>query len=451
MPARRRISKGGILLWFFILAGAWLAANNLGSSVDSRLFNLAARALGTALPGKPLHLLHPGETAPPEPDSFRETRQTLCPTVGMVSLNDDAVQKCFAALPLGPQDLAVLLSNLSAGGVRTLGVSSPLSWQEPATSIAQQMICLSLSHFSHAAIGLRGRTASQADFTPTVLRQNTIPADQVEGDTTGLPSANKALPNDLLYAAEASHLAWVPDWMDEEPLTQKAGSAADRSYPLLARWNGEIMPTLPLCLALKAAGCSVEDVHVRMGQDIRIGKKLLFPLDEHGRTRLTHARTAEIALADVVRGSGESLKPLGRHGLAILEQPGTGQTGQGRLQLLAATLSQLCARDKVERHRIPGAAGCGLQATTLMDDGMGKAVAAVALLLILRFLPTMPAFIRRLALATIPCCIIWQVRCGVLGGYWFPVTAYILAWLLLFPALRFLVPVDKGIFRTRRK
>lgn len=450
MSARRHISTGGVLLWCFLLTGLWYASGKLTTGIDSYFFNLAAHATGSIGEDKELHLLQPGETAPPEPDTYTETRSTNCPVVGMVSLNDTHVQECFAALPLGPQDLAVLLNNLSTSGVRVLGLSSPLSWQQPASSIAQQMICLSLSNFNHAAIGLRGRTASQADFTPTVLRQHTIPADQVEGDTTGLPSANKAMPNDLLYATEASHLAWVPDWLEEEPLTQKGGSAADRSYPLLVRWNGEIMPTLPLCLALKAAGCRVDDVHVRMGQDIRIGNRL-FPLDEHGRTRLKQARVTEIALSDVVHGEGTSLKPLGRQGLAILEQPAAGHSGKDRLQLLAATLSQLCAREKVERHRVPGEHGCGLHAATLLHNWQGKALALAALLLALRFLPVAPSLLRRLLLLAVPCYLLWHVRCGVLGGYWFPLTAYLLAWLALFPALHFLTPVQKGIFRPKKR
>lgn len=450
MSARRHISTGGILLWFFLLAGLWYATSKLGAGIDNRLYNMAAHLSGALEPEKTLHLLKAGETAPPEADTYTETRSTHCPTVGMVSLNDASVQECFAALPLGPQDLAVLLNNLSTGGVRTLGLSAPLSWQDPAASISQQMICLALSNFNHAALGLRGRTASQADFTPTVLRQNSIPADQVEGDTTGLPSANKAMPNDLLYAAEASRLAWVPDWLEDEPLTQKPSSMPERSYPLLVRWNGEILPTLPLCLALQATGCSMEDVHVRMGQDIRLGKRL-FPLDEHGRTRLKQARTAEIALSDVVHGTGDSLKPIGRQGLAILEQPMAGQQGKERLQLLAATLSQLCAREKVERHRVPGARGSGLQQVTLLDGWMGKAAALGGLLLALRLMPALPSFLRRLLLLALPCYLLWHIRCGIAGGYWFPVTACLLVWMGLFPALHFLTPVQRGIFRPKKR
>jgi len=445
MPAKRKINKIGLLFWFMICIALWVIGSGFLAGLDRKAFNLAAHALDAVPQEQQLHLLWPGETAPPESDTYAETRSRICPQVGMVSLTDANMQACFAALPLGPQDMAVLLNNLSSCGARVLGISSPLSWQEPASGIAQQMICLSLANFSHTAVGLRGRTASQADFTPTVLRQYAIPPNQIEGDITGLPSANKAIPNDLLYATEALRLSWAPDWLEDEPLTQKGATAAGRSFPLLVRWNGEVLPTLPLCLALQASGLGAGDVQVRMGQDIRIGKNV-FPLDAHGRTRLKEGTAAMIRLEDVVKGSGESLKAFGKDGLAILEQPPAGQQDAGRLQLMAATLSQLCAQEKVEKSKIPGAPGKGLRLASFADSWLQLATAAVILLAVLRFVPMLPAILGKIILLALPCCLLWQLRCGVLGGYWFHLSACFLVWLGLIPALHFLRPAEKTIF-----
>lgn len=178
-----------------------------------------------------------------------------------------------------------------------------------------------------------------------MLRQISIPSDQVEGDTSGLPSANKAVPNDLLYASEAARLTWAPDWLEDEPLTQKTTATEDRSFPLLVRWNGEILPTLPLILALQVTGQNISDVYVHMGKEIRIGSRV-FPLDAQGRTKLKDIRTIDIPLSELASGSSPSLKKLGGMGLAILAQPEINQQDNSRLNLLAATLSQLCSQEK---------------------------------------------------------------------------------------------------------
>lgn len=434
-----------------MIIGIWHAASCLLAPLDRTLFHFAAQTLGDLPENKPFHLLQPGETPPRETGIQQESRQLICPPVGTISLSDDDVRTCFAALPLGPQDLAVMLNNLSSsGGIKALGLSAPLVWEESTPDIAQHMIRLALSGFNHAAIGLRGRTASQADFTPTVLRQYTIPAGQIEGDATGLPSANKALPNDLLYAAESMRLSWAPDWLEDEPLTQKAGSSPDRSYPLLVRWNGEIMPTLPLCLAMQAQGLGPSDITVRMGKEIRLGNRS-FPLDEHGRTRLKDTHVVEIALTEVVSKSGASIRSLAPNGLALIEQPGAGQESPGRLHLMASTLSQLCAREKVEYHLLPGAEGYGLELTQALDGWIPQVAACLALLLYLRLIPLFPKILRRFVMLVLLGLLLWYTHLSIQSAHWFHLSAALLVWLALFPAIHSLTPVERSIFRSRHR
>lgn len=137
MSSRHQINKGLLFFWFLLLTGIWILVRSLPKGSDDIVFSTAAHTLGTVPTSKPLYLLQAGETAPLEPDTFTETRTTVYPTVGMISLDDASVRACFAALPLGPQDLAVLINNLSSSGVRALGISTPLTGiNQPATLLS---------------------------------------------------------------------------------------------------------------------------------------------------------------------------------------------------------------------------------------------------------------------------------------------------------------------------
>ncbi|MBQ2380218.1 MAG: hypothetical protein II295_07495 [Akkermansia sp.] len=442
MAAYRRLSKWHSFFWLIVIAAVATCIGARLDTVDATVYNAVAKALGMVDSERTLHLLHEGQTAPPEPATTHETRRIVCPTVGVLELDDTTNKANFASLPLGPQDMAVLLHKLSIRGIRHLGITAPLIWQGNTSPIAQQMVALRLGTFENAVVGMRGRTAAEADFTPTVLRSCTIPSAHVEGDVTGLPAANRPIENDLLQANESLSLLWAPDRLEDERLTQRPSGASERSFPLLVRWNGEIMPTLPLRLAMQIKGLKPSDIHVRIGKDIRIGSTV-FTLDEHGRTRLPQASTTILQIADIIdeRPSSEKTDIL------LLSQPTDGKSESFRPHQLAATISQLCATELVEHHTVPGAPGQGLMYRNPASGWLALCILAATALFAVRVLPFCFSFVRKVFMLAVLAGILWLAYSMLVQGEWFRISTALLTWLTLAIGLRFMRPTE---VRTRR-
>lgn len=446
-----KVKVRGLFLWTVLLAGAWFFAHEHLHSLDTAVYERVTHDL--------LHT--PAEITPQLVRTAADTEmhevtdiETVydIPIVGMVDLNDDACAQCFAALPLGPQDLAVLLNKLNQGGAKVVGISSALTWQQGAGDMAREMLCHVIGAIPHAAVGLRGRTAAQADFTPLVLRDSAIPADNVSGDATGLPIANKPLPNGLTETPDSLGITWAPDWLQDEPLTHKPSAVEELSFPLLVRWNGETIPTLPFRLALAARGLTPADVKVKLGESVSYGGMTL-PLDEHGRVRLTGAQVMTLPLDSVVSGDAVQ-RGLGKDALIMLEQPAAGEKGTPlRLDRLARTLSRLAAvpRQVEHKHSEP----VGGMVLTLPSALLGytpAVVAGITLFLALWWLPLLPAALRRLiVLPLLPGLLLWQGWVQLHQGHWLPLGTAALLWPLFLLALRCLRPIKKGVFgRSRR-
>lgn len=446
-----KVRVTALLLWAATLAGAWLLCQSLCHPLSEELYTAAVHRLRHQAADIRPQLLHAGE--PPLMHDVTTTETVYdTPVVGMVDLNDDACAQCFAALPLGPQDLAVLLNKLQQGGAETIGISSALTWQQGAGDMAREMLCRVIGNCPHSAVGLRGRTAAQADFTPLVLRDSAIPADNVSGDPTGLPIANKPLPNGLTETPDSLAITWAPDWLQDEPLTHKPSAVENLSFPLLVRWNGEAIPTLPFRLALAARGLTPADVKVKLGESISYGGMTL-PLDEHGRVRLDGAQVMNLPLDSVVSGEAVS-RGLGKRAIVMLEQPAAGEKGTPlRLDRLARTLSRLAAqpRDIVHKHAEP-VGGLVLTAPAALSRPLYLACGGVALLLSLWLLPLMPAGLRHfLAVLALPAGVLWQAWALLPQGQWLPLGPAAACWLLFLLALRCLRPIKKGVFGHSRR
>lgn len=446
MAAKRYLSKWHSFFWLVVVMVVAYTTHEHFDHIDRILYNYAAKALGLVPEERTLHLLHEGEIAPKEPDVPYETKRIECPKIGVLELTDEVAAQNFAALPLSEQDLAVLLNKLSERGVKNLALSAPLVQDGDSAPIARQMLCLKLTDFENGVIGLRGRTSAEADFTPTQLRNNTIPAACVtEDDISGLPSANRAVTNKLLQTPEAERLTWAPDWLDDERLTHKPSAARERSFPLLVRWNGELLPTLPLQLAMQIKGCAAKDLIIRPGKDIKIGD-ITLPLDEHGRTRLQQARTTPLNIANIFDGTNSaSAVPA----TVLLAQPIEKAQVHERSIQIAATISQLCAQEVTEQHIRPGEPGMGLLYSNPVRGWMELGILAVAALFAVRLLPFMPAFLRRVLMLAALGCVLWLAHKMLLRGEWFRLSSTLLTWLTLAFGLLFMRPALRKHIRKR--
>ncbi len=448
MPAQRRVSFKGRLFWFLFIVAAWFVARHLFAATDAQLADLFGHRFAQWGADEHAQVVLPGDKPAMEMVEV-EHRSLHCPPVGTLELDDAGCRDVFAALPLGPQDLAVLLSKLRDLGVESVGITSPFIWPDEAGDMTRELLCQVLRQFPNPVLGLRGRTAAQADFTPVVLRDYAIPASQIEGDPTGLPQANRPLPNGLTDTPDSLDVPWAPDWLQDEPLTQRDPGVSGISFPLLVRWNGQTMPTLPLRLAIKRAGLRPEDVHVHIGKELRLGSRRL-PLDAHGRTRLSAASTLPLKLTELMAGDEGIRRQLGDKGCVLIEQPAEATGNPARLGLLARTLSQLAGVEKVHRtteERPVG--GRVLHMNEQQGSSSFLACAAGALALLLLLLPLLPGLLRFLTMLGLLAAIAsWAHGC-VAAGTGASITAALICWVLLFLATLFLRPRKADYFGRR--
>lgn len=432
MASRRRISSLGPLIWVILIVLVALIPESYTQSPDEWIYRQFYRAQHLDTDGSVQLRRSPDEPVETRP-TVTERRYITCPTVGAVSLDEASVNACFAATPLGPQDFAVIISKLANAGAGALAFSSPLVWEENAGPMAQDMLCQVMKRFQAACFGLRGRMAAQADFTPVVLRNYSIPQANITGDPAGLPAANRPLPNGLSETPDAIGADWAPDWLEDEPLTQVPSAVKDISFPLLMRWNGETMPTLPLRVALRWKGIDPKDVMVHIGKEIRIGDRVL-PLDAHGRIRVEHASIAPLPLEDVV-GEGAVLKSLGEGVAVVMEQPAPDQPVH-RLEQLARTLSELLGETRVEQIHGTEQVHAGiLDYVCVLPATWGEWALTVIVLylgiIVMRHAPVWLVNVIMLGMLVVLGFQAWQY---VEEGKWFPVASLCVGWLLLWIA-----------------
>ncbi len=444
MSSRRRVSFKGRVFWFLLILGVWFFARHAFVETDTELFNKLGHRFSGWGSEEHAQLVLPGgkvkmETIPVE------HRTLHCPPVATLELDDATCREFFAALPLGPQDLAVLLNRMQQDGIATIGISSPLTWPEEAGDMTRQLLCKVLTAFNNPVLGLRGRTAAQADFTPVILRDYAVPDAQISGDPTGLPSANRPLPNGLTDTPDSLGVPWAPDWLADEPLTQYSPELETISFPLLVRWNGQTVPTLPLRLALAHAGLSAKDVHVRLGQDIRFGNRTL-PLDINGRTRLTQGHATPLNLADL--GKGDTIrKQFGERGCALIEQPAGAMGDTRRLSLLARTLSELVGVETIHHSTTQRPIGGKvLHLQSQQESWQFLAWGAAALALALLLFPHLHWVLRFLgSLGLLALIGVWVIA-AMQAGVWVSLSCALICWGLFFLSTLILRPKDKGYF-----
>ncbi len=448
MSSRRRVSFKGRVLWFLLILCVWFFTRHAFVENDTELFDKLGHRFAGWSEQEHAQLVPPGGKV--QTESVPVEHRTLhCPPVGTLELDDATCREFFAALPLGPQDLAVLLNRMRQDGITTIGISSPLIWPDEAGDMTRQLLCKVLTGFNHPVLGLRGRTAAQADFTPVILRDHAVPDSQISGDLTGLPSANRPLPNGLTDTPDSLGVPWAPDWLEDEPLTQQPSELESFSFPLLVRWNGQTMPTLPLRLALAHAGLTAADVHVRIGQDIRFGNRTL-PLDINGRTRLTQGLAIPLKLTELGRGDGGIKKQFGERGCVIIEQPGGATGNTRRLNQLARTLSELVGVEKIHHtteQRPIGGRVLHIEPAQESWSFLGWGAAALALALLI--FPHLHWFLRFIGCLGLLALVGHWAFTAMLAGMWVSLSSALVCWALFFLSLLFLRPRNKGYFDSK--
>ncbi len=423
-----------ILFWFGVLGFvAWLAVPGFYHA-DEALYSAAA-----AQPGEPLRLLFPGQG----PRSFKVLTPHYTPEYPAVFLTvwDSGLDESPASTPK-LQELSTVLHCLSARhGVRDVALSSPLSWADEDNEMVHFMLEHALGSLKHFSVGLQAHNAAHAQTTPRLLQNFAIPPDHLTGDSTGLPTANTAYPYQLPHQADEV-VSLAPDFVEDELLSRQEAEQRGLSLPLLMRWNDDILPTLPLSIALRHLGLSPADVHVHFGHSLSLGKRVI-PLDAHGRTPLGSARATQLPLYEALRPTTNASQSLNdaSGAIAVIFRPSSSDNSPKRGEHIAATISRLLAQNRTTY--LPGTRteqAHFLRLTPLQASPVGLACLGLLTLAALIFLPRMP-ILPRLTLMIAGLAGIWLLAwLSFRAGLWMSLWTWLSCWLLLFVALSALAP-----------
>lgn len=452
MAAKSRIRWVRILVCYLLLATLLLAAASLFKPLDVFIYNKVAPYKGIVQAGDSVPLLEPDEKQPTLPDSVVVHTHFECPTVAMIDLQPEQL---FPAGNWILQNFFPLLNKISKAGVKNLAVSMPCIWEDGGCGEGHQMMLsqtvVNNTLFEHVVLGMHGRTKAMPDVTPGVLTSCAIPASHVKGAVTNLPFANCKVENDLDGAEVARELVWAPDWLHDEVMTQAPAALSDRSFPLLMRWNGEILPTLPLRLAMSVRGCSANDIYVELGKEIRMGN-VTFPIDRHGRLIMSGVSVQKLDINDVWDEKVKIDEKSAPHAVAVLMQPLSEDVAEGRIGSIAATLSQLCAKEYHEYSTVAGAPIPSLWYQPIIENSALRIISVLLLLfIVVRFLPSMPGLLKLVVMFVWLNWLFYQMWSGMEAQQWHHIGVMVVVWLLLLIALPIIKPKKKrSIFSTRR-
>lgn len=453
MAAKSRIKWFRIWLCFILLSTMLLAGASLFKPLDCFLYAKVAPHTGGVSPEESLLLLQPGEHAP-VPDITLVKKRFECPTVAMINLRPEQVSEFILSDVWSVQVFAPLLKQIADSGVKNLALSAPCIWEGGIQGEAgQMMLAEALSNhklFEHVVLGVRGRTKAMAEPTPIILSSGAIPTAQVQGDVKQLPFANCKLECDLDDTALAHQVLWAPDWLEDEEYTQSPSALDNRSFPLLMRWNGEILPTLPLRMAMEVRGCSPNDVYVVLGKEIRIGD-VTFPIDQHSRLTMEGVSVQPIDLMDVFDKKAKFDEKAEPYSLAVLMEPLSDNEPEERLKCMAATLSQLCAKVHTETMTIPGAPLPSLSYQPLIENMTLRIVVVVLFMFVaVALIPAMPGMLKLVVMFGWFNWIFYKMWSGIQASQWHSIGVMLAVWLVLLLAIPVLKPEKKRRIFSRR-
>lgn len=415
-----------VAAWLLLLVAAGYCAERFCTAADACCYTAAGKIWRAWPTGDYAQLHRPGRPVLQETVTLRRPVRHY-PPVPYIAWQSDPTG---AALPK-QQELATLLHCLHTKlGVQSVAVSTPLAWADEDGEMAGHMLRRALAEYTRVGLGIAGRTAAQAQATPELLSAAAIPPAQVSGDTTRLPSANTPLPYSWPGPAEATLLP-APDYMEDEALLST--DTRGLSLPLLLRWNGRVLAALPLQLALAELHLTTADVHVRLGKTLRIGKRSL-PLDAHGRTPLGAARALPLAPEEVL--TAYMPLPAEAQRCAVLCHPFGPEPPGARAATLAATLSQLLSTPGEQLMPTERSSGGHLLEHAHVHTSLTGRLCSGALLLgLLLLLPRIPSRRwRRVAMGALLALLALAAALCAAAGAWLSLCAWLVCWLLLFPA-----------------
>lgn len=334
------------------------------------------------------------------------------------------------------QELATILHCLASyHAVSQVVLSSPLSWSDAQNNTVHLMLNNSMSSLKHLFVGVHGNNSVQAEPIPPFLRTCAIPQNCLSGDPSALPTTNASYPFQL---PPSDISVPCPDFTEDELLSADDASSHALSLPLLMRRNGEVFPTLPLCVAMHQLGLKSDDIRVQFGKSLRLGNRVL-PLDFHGRTPLGNAQVQSVPLRTVLQPPPSDASPAVCNSIAVVYRPMHPMVDESRGSCLAATISCLMAKNCTTY--LPGTRREQAVFLTLSPIQHSWYYLVIVWSLTLVALLLLKSFSLRFRLLLAPfgiSAIFFLAYFSYLSNYWISISTWLLCWLLIisFPNIR---------------
>lgn len=200
-----------------------------------------------------------------------------------------------------PAEYAVILARLHQAGARDLALTGELSWQA-APEIELVALESALRPFEEILLPLNFSEVPEPLPYPEWLQGSVIPRANFIGDSSSLPIMNEVVSPPSVTGDSGVRFAF-PDFGSRNSQVR-----APQRLPLFARWGEDFLASWPLQVAMRAEGVGPEDLEIRSGIHLRIGKNgPVVPIDDFGRARVPPIAVGSEGLAFL---SATTLFPL---------------------------------------------------------------------------------------------------------------------------------------------
>lgn len=272
-------------------------------------------------------------------------RQTEAAPLALVQISDEDLRE--NPWPWSPLDYSLFLNAALPFQPPVLAIEPVLAWKKPDA----QQITLLHNQLLRAPKVLLGSELGPLEDPTTIPPMQEVPVLQhVEGSVSGV----REFPLVALQPCEELRLAATLGFV--EPLEE--GGAVVRRVPLVFRYRGQVVPSFVLQAVMLWFGVTPDDVVVKPGSYIEIGKKLRVPVDDAGSMPVDFAiPMVRFSLGDLILSAEQhqtehqSIAPVARlkNSLTLLARTDTasrtiplanGRNGS-RGELLAAAIATI--------------------------------------------------------------------------------------------------------------
>ena len=208
-----------------------------------------------------------------------------------------------------PSEYAVLLAKLYQSGARELAFTQPLAWKD-APELELRALDSSLRPFEEILLPIDLSEVPQPVASPQWLENSLVSKDNLIGHASSLPVMNQITIPPSVSGQRGIAFAF-PDFGGRDLQYR-----APERLPLLTRWDGALLPSWSLSLAMRMEGVELQDLVVHPGRHLRLGVDgPVIPIDDFGRAKVDET---ELIAGELEMLSAKRLFPLGEEDLPEL-------------------------------------------------------------------------------------------------------------------------------------